>query len=67
MLLNDAVVIINNKNELGEKVDLLLSDSKAQDALANNAMHFIQSKNGIINKYMEHLDPYLKPLSKMVL
>ncbi len=66
MLLNDCVIIIKDENELAEKVDALLSSREFHDRLSTNATHFVQSKTGIINNYMQQLDPYLKPLSKNV-
>ena len=62
----NAVIIVNNKDELLEQLDQLLSNSKMQDIYADHASHFIESKTGVIDNYLKLLDPYLKPLVKYV-
>jgi 3-deoxy-D-manno-octulosonic-acid transferase len=59
---NSAVMTVKDAADLGTKIDLLLSDHDRQEALANAALKFIESKAGIIDRYMELLLPYLKPM-----
>jgi len=66
MLTHNAVLMVRDKEHLAEKIELLLTDKALQDKLATNATHFIQSKTGILENYMQQLDPYLRPLTKSV-
>ncbi len=58
----NAVMVVKDKTELLEKLTQLFADNKMVDLYAEQALQFIQSKSGVIDNYMNLLDPYLKPL-----
>jgi 3-deoxy-D-manno-octulosonic-acid transferase len=59
---NNAVLVVSDKDVLVRKVEELLSNNAAQDKLANNALEFINSKSGVVSRYMQELEPYFKKL-----
>jgi 3-deoxy-D-manno-octulosonic-acid transferase len=62
----NAVLMISNLKELIEKVDMLLEQSKVQYAFADASLMYVQSKSGVVSRYLELLNPYLKPLEKFL-
>jgi 3-deoxy-D-manno-octulosonic-acid transferase len=60
-----AVIIVNNEDELITNLDNLLADNKLQDIYANRALEFVTSKSGIVDNYLNQLDKYIKPLTKV--
>jgi hypothetical protein len=58
----NAVQIIKSTEDMIAKVDEMLSNDEVQDKFANNAMELVNSKTGIIDKYMAELEVYLKKL-----
>jgi hypothetical protein len=55
----------NNEDELITNLDNLLADNKLQDIYANRALEFVTSKSGIVENYLNQLDKYIKPLTKV--
>lgn len=62
MIENKAAVIVTNADDLSENVINLIKNSADQRKLAENALEYIDSKSGIIDRYLTELEPYLKPL-----
>ncbi len=57
-----AVLRINDAEALVEAVSDMLNSPERRNKLASNALHFVNSRSGIVERYMETLKPYLKPL-----
>lgn len=60
---NNALIRIHSTDELAEKVDLLLKDHDIQEKLSTTALELIKSKQGVLEKYIEELSPFIHPLS----
>lgn len=61
----NGVLVVKDAGDLVAKIDLLMTDHDKLEELADNAINFIDSKSGIIEKYMEYLRPYLNPLDSI--
>jgi len=57
--------MINDTESLAEKVILLISNTDLCNQLAKNSTEVVNSKIGIIDKYMEYLGGYLNPINKI--
>lgn len=60
-----AVIIVKDEAEFLANLDNLLADNKLQDIYANRALEFVNSKSGIVENYLNQLDKYIKPLTKV--
>ena len=59
----NALLRINNVDELAENINILLKDHEKQEALSTTALALMESKKGVLEKYLNELEPFLKPLA----
>lgn len=60
-----GVLVVKDAGDLVAKIDGLLLDHDKLEELARHAFSFIDSKSGIMETYMEYLQPYLNPLDNV--
>jgi len=56
---SNGVLVVKDAGDLAKRIEELLSDHEKQETLAENALNFVDGKSGVIEKYMEYLEPYL--------
>lgn len=62
MIFHGAVTLVRSENELVENLEKIISDINLQKELAHKAHEFVESKRGILDKCLEQIEPYIKPL-----
>jgi 3-deoxy-D-manno-octulosonic-acid transferase len=58
----NAVITVRDADGLADKVNYLLSDHDAQEEISNRSLALMDSKQGVLDDYIQNLSPYIKPL-----
>jgi 3-deoxy-D-manno-octulosonic-acid transferase len=58
----NAVKIVSDQEELEKELSILLVDRNKRKEISNNAKELVESKKYVIEKYLEAINPYIKPL-----
>jgi 3-deoxy-D-manno-octulosonic-acid transferase len=58
---HDALIRVKDVHELTAEIQHLLTDSKVQKILAENALKHVNAHKGTLASITEKLQPYLKP------
>jgi len=56
----DALIQVKDNHQLGTKLITLLKDDNQREAYGKNAMQFMRKQSGILNTYLDHLNPILE-------
>ncbi len=59
---HQAVIRVSDHKGLAHEVETLLLDHGKQEEAAQNALEFLESRQGVCQAYFEAIAPYLKPL-----
>lgn len=62
---NQAIVKVQTAEALGEQVDRLLLDDDKQQHLAGAALNLVQSKEGVLEAYMDAMRPFMDALGPL--
>ncbi len=63
MIFQGAVNLIRTENELAHNLEKIISNINLQKELSHKAYEFVESKRGILDRYIENIEPFLKPLT----
>ncbi len=56
----DALIQVKDNHQLGTKLITLLKDDNQREAYGENAIQFMSKQSGILNTYLDHLNPILE-------
>ena len=63
LLQANAIIQVANNHELGIELITLLKDDTQREKIGENAMQFIHKQSGMLNSYLEFLQPILEKTS----